>query len=225
MADRELMETVANVPVWDVPTRLFHWVLVALVLGSYTSAQLDAMQVHKWCGLAILTLLLFRLMWGFAGGRHARFSAFVRGPATVLACFRDLMKKSSARFIGHNPLGGWSVVFMLIFLLIQACTGLFANDDAGFEGPLARHVDKETSDFFSHLHSLNIDIVYVLVALHVAAILFYLFKKRENLVKPMISGYKSWHRAVEESPPAHGSVPLAAVLLVIAAGVVYFVVR
>jgi cytochrome b len=216
----------AGVPVWDLPTRLFHWILVALVVLSYVTEQLDDMEVHKWSGITILTLLLFRVAWGFFGGTHARFASFVCGPRAVIRYARGLLKPGAGEFLGHNPLGGWSVVVMLVSLLVQACSGLFANDDSGFEGPLAKYVSKETSDFFSHIHSLNINLLYVLVGLHVLAILFYLFKKRENLVAPMITGYKRSRARLDAraAAAAHGSKLAALVLLLIAAAAVYYAV-
>ena len=122
--------------VWDLPVRLFHWLLVMLVIVSFVTGELGGtwMQIHLWSGYTILGLLLFRLAWGFIGGHHARFSSFVRGPNAVRRYARTLWDRSAPRHLGHNPLGGWSVLAMLLLLLFQVATGLFANDDIFTQG-------------------------------------------------------------------------------------------
>ncbi|HUX23673.1 MAG TPA: cytochrome b/b6 domain-containing protein, partial [Burkholderiales bacterium] len=117
--------------VWDLPLRMFHWMLALLVAVSIVSAEIggNAMQIHLRSGYTILTLVLFRILWGFFGGTHARFASFVRGPATAIAHLKALRSQKSGRHLGHNPAGGWSVMLMLFVLLIQAGTGLFSNDD------------------------------------------------------------------------------------------------
>ena len=215
---------------WDLPTRLFHWALVALIVLSFVSGQLEVMELHEWSGIVILGLLVFRVLWGFFGGTHARFGSFVRGPRAVIAYARNVMKPGAARFAGHNPLGGWSVVLMLACLAVQAGSGLFANDDTNFEGPLAGRVSKATSDFFTHVHHINLNVLYVLVALHVGAVVFYLVKKGENLVRPMVTGYKEWGEAGASGGTGDiehrgGSTLVAVILAAIAAAAVYAVIR
>jgi cytochrome b len=180
--------------VWDLPTRLFHWALVTLVIVSFVSGKVGGtwMRYHMWSGDTILALLVFRLAWGFVGGRYVRFSDFMRGPGAVLRYARTLMHRDAPKHLGHNPLGGWSVLAMLASLLVQASTGLFANDDIITEGPLYPWVSKATSDWLTHIHMLNQQILIVLISLHVAAILFYLMVKHENLIRPMFTGRKYW---------------------------------
>ncbi len=181
--------------VWDLPTRLFHWVLVTLVIASFVTGKIGGtwMRYHMWSGYTILGLLVFRAAWGFVGGRHVRFSAFVRGPGAVLRYARTLLRKDATKYLGHNPLGGWSVLAMLISLLVQTATGLFANDDIITEGPLYPWVSKATSDWLTHIHKLNQQVILFLVSVHVMAVLFYLIIKRENLIQPMFTGRKYWH--------------------------------
>jgi len=181
----------APVRVWDLPTRLFHWALVGLVVASFVTAKLggNLIQWHFWSGYAILALVLFRFAWGFAGGRYARFGSFLFGPRDVLAAARG--SPQAPRTLGHNPLGAVSVFAMLGLVALQALAGLFSNDDIASEGPLARYVSKALSDRLTGLHHLNEKILLVLVALHVAAILFYLLRRRENLVRPMLTGDKA----------------------------------
>ena len=191
--------------VWDLPTRLFHWLLLALVLALVVTAKIgdDWMIWHQRCGQAVLILLVFRIVWGFIGSRHSRFTDFVRGPVAVLSAASDLFRPavSGAKSRGHNPLGGYSVLLMLAALLTQAVTGLFSNDDATFEGPLANRVSKDLSDWFTHIHGINEVVIYILVGVHVAAIAFYWLVRKDNLVGPMITGHKP-HGASETSAAA-----------------------
>ena len=203
-----------SIPIWDIPTRIFHWLLAALVILAFITGKIGgtAMKYHELSGFAVLSLVVFRLVWGFAGGQQSRFSSFVRGPVTVLRYASSLLRKDSAHYIGHNPLGGWSIIAMLISLLLQTGTGLFANDDILTEGPLFHLVSKQTSDWLTGMHHLNQKVLMVLVALHICAIMFYLFAKGENLLIPMITGRKTLEHQIESS---YGS-PIWALLLVVA---------
>ncbi len=214
-----------SVLVWDLPTRLFHWLLVVLVIISFVTGKIggNAMQYHECSGFTIAALLLFRLIWGFVGGRESRFGTFVRGPSAVVRYARTLLRSDSTPFLGHNPLGGWSIIAMLFALLVQAATGLFANDDIITEGPLFDWVSKATSDGLTRIHKLNQEVIIVLVCIHVLAVLFYLFYKRENLVKPMIFGVKEWRGTGPQ--PATGRSWIAALIAGLAALAVYLLVR
>jgi cytochrome b len=214
-------------PVWDLPVRLFHWVLVALILVSFVTAQIggNAMQWHEWSGLSVLSLLLFRLLWGFVGSTYARFASFVRGPRAALAYARALLRGEVPFFPGHNPLGGWMIVLLLASLVLQAGTGLFANDDVMIEGPFARYVTKETSDLLTRVHHFNFNVLATLVGLHVAAALFYLFARRENLILPMLTGRKLIPADQRVAAPRGGPLWLAAALLAACAAAVYLAVR
>ena len=214
-----------SVLVWDLPTRLFHWLLVVLVIISFVTGKIggNAMQYHECSGFSILVLLLFRLVWGFVGSRESRFGTFVLGPSAVARYARTLLRSDSAPFLGHNPLGGWSIIAMLFALLVQAATGLFANDDIITEGPLFDWVGKATSDWLTRVHKLNQEVIIALVCIHVLAVLFYLFYKRENLVKPMIFGVKEWRGTGPQ--PATGRSWIAALIAGLAALAVYLLVR
>lgn len=210
--------------VWDLPTRLFHWLVVTLVLVSFVTGKIGGawMPYHIWSGCAVLGLLMFRLVWGFVGGRHARFSAFVRAPGAVLRYARTLFQPAPPRHLGHNPLGGWSVLAMLLVLSVQAVTGLFANDDIFTEGPLYPWVSKATSDWLTHIHKLNQGVVLLLVGVHVMAILFYLIMKHENLIQPMFTGRKQWHSQGQASDNHLGRAALTAGLVALG---VYLLLR
>jgi len=214
-----------SVRVWDFPTRLFHWLLVFFVIISFVTGKLggNAMPYHEWSGFTILSLLLFRLVWGFVGSRESRFMTFIRGPSAVVRYATTLLRSDSTHYLGHNPLGGWSIIAMIFALLVQAGTGLFANDDIVTQGPLFNWVSKATSDWLTRIHKLNQVLIIALVSIHILALLFYFFYKRENLVKPMITGFKQWSEA--EPEPATGRTWMAAVITGLAGLAVYLLVR
>jgi cytochrome b len=220
-----LLETRPTTIVWDLPLRIFHWVLVLLVISQIVTVSIggNAMEYHALGGYTILALVLFRIMWGFAGGTHARFVDFLRGPATVARYVHLLVKGTAATHRGHNPLGAWSVVLMLSSLLLQAMTGLFANDDVMMEGPLAKHVSGDASALFTAIHDINAAVLMTLISLHILAVLFYLFRRKQNLIGPMFSGKKPIE-LTDARPAKTGNLWLAALLLGASSVIVYFVV-
>lgn len=180
------------VRVWDPWVRLFHWAVASLVAFSWWSGSEGGtvMEYHMLSGYAILTLVLFRVLWGIVGSTHARFADFVRGPRRFLAALRDLAARRPMPYAGHNPVGGWMVLALLAALTVQATTGLFANDDIFVEGPLYGYVTKDTSDLITRVHYWNFNVILALVALHVAGVLYHWIARRENLVGAMITGRK-----------------------------------
>ena len=178
--------------VWDLPVRLFHWVLVGLVAFCWWSGEEGGVMLkyHMWSGYGIFGLLLFRLGWGFVGTRYARFAAFVHGPRQVIASLAALWDRKPLDAAGHNPLGGWMVLALLAVLAVQVGTGLFANDDLFNEGPLYAQVTKALSDRLTAIHHLNFEVLAVLVAIHVLAIVWHRWRKGERLVWAMITGRK-----------------------------------
>jgi cytochrome b len=204
-----------DVPVWDLGVRGFHWALLLLVVTAFITVKIGgtALTYHTWCGYGILALLVFRILWGFVGGTQARFATFVRGPGAVVGALKAMLDRSRHdSSVGHNALGALSVLAMLAALLFQACSGLFVNDeDFAFEGPLYKWAGKELSDKLTSLHHLNEKVIIALVILHLAAIAFYYFFHKENLVRPMITGFKRMRGNVAQS--RHGSTVLAVCLL------------
>ena len=176
-----------RVKVWDLPTRLVHWTLAILVCAALITGQIGggAIDWHRRIGLALVGLVVFRLLWGFVGSRQARFASFWPTPATIVAHLRG-----EWRGLGHNPLGALSVLALLLSIAVQLATGLFANDDIAFRGPLADMVGKALSDRLSAIHRLTSTLLIVLVVLHLGAIAFYAYVKKDNLLKPMITGCK-----------------------------------
>lgn len=181
-------------PIWDLPTRLFHWLLVALIAFSWWAAEYGETDLHIWSGIAVLSLLIFRLLWGFFGSSTARFSNFIRGPKTVRAYLRDA---ASWKRAGHNPLGALSVIALLGLVAAQVGLGLIATDEDGFyEGPLAHFVSIDVSDAARELHEQLFNVLLAFIALHVAAIVYYRFKGK-HLFTPMITGKGELEPGVE----------------------------
>jgi len=185
-------KTGSLVRIWDLPVRLFHWLLVLLVITLFVTGKLGGnwLEWHKRAGFSVLGLVTFRIIWGFAGSYHARFLNFVRGPKAMLAYVKSLPDKEAPHYAGHNPLGAISVLALLTLLLVQAILGLFSNDDVMLEGPYAVLVSKALSDQLTGFHKLNGDFILVLIGLHLAAIAFAYFYKKENLIVPMLTGDK-----------------------------------
>ncbi len=179
-----------RMPIWDLPTRLFHWVLVVLLFTSWLSAWRNAMRLHILCGLCVLALLLFRALWGLIGSDTARFSHFVKSPFAGLGHLMRIARREPDTEVGHNAAGGWMILFMLAILAVQVGTGLCSNDDVFTEGPLALIVGKDRSDWLSHIHRLNFILIEIVVAVHVLTIIAYRVLKGQNLVMPMITGKK-----------------------------------
>jgi cytochrome b len=173
-----------TVRIWDLPVRLFHWAIVLLVPALWATQEWDMLDTHILLGEIMLGLVLWRLLWGVLGSSTARFASFVRGPGAVLRYLRG-----GGKGFGHNPLGGWSVVAMLLLLAVQVGLGLFATDeDALYEGPLAHRVSYETARTIAHRHETVFWVLVALIALHVVAILYYRFIKRDDLITPMFTG-------------------------------------
>lgn len=223
----------SSVRVWDVPVRLFHWTLVILMAVSYFSGRAggDWMKFHFWSGYAIFTLLLFRIVWGFAGSTTARFSDFVKGPSAAFRHVAELVGADRPREAGHNPLGGAMVVVLIFAVLAQVVAGLFAADtDTGMvNGPLALKVADKWVERATAFHSYWINVLLILVAIHVVAVALYLVWKRQNLIGAMVTGRKRADHAVEPGAPkpklSFASSRLAMSLLLASAALVYFIVR
>jgi cytochrome b len=182
----------AQTRVWDLPTRLFHWTLAVLVVLLYATGEYGLLDMtwHFWLGYAVLALLIFRVLWGIFGSQTSRFDDFVRGPFDVAAYARSMFSTNKQPSIGHNPLGGWSVLALLLCVLVQAVTGLFATDEIDTDGPLVARVSTHTVKLMTRVHHWNENVLLALVGLHIGAVLLYLLLKDENLIAPMISGRK-----------------------------------
>lgn len=218
----------APVRVWDLPTRLFHWTLAPAVVGLVITAKIggNAMVWHFRLGYLVLGLVLFRLLWGMVGGRWSRFASFIYAPATVVRYLRGQPRPGEQLDVGHNPLGAFSVFALLGFLAVQLGTGLIADDEIANIGPLNRFVSTDTGLMATGWHKeLGQWILIALVALHVAAIVFYRVARRHDLVRPMFSGDKPLPAGTLASADGLPQRLLALALALACGGVVAWVVR
>ena len=208
---------------WDGPTRVVHWALVALIAFSWWSAQTGHMDWHRWSGYGVLGLVVFRLLWGFVGSASSRFANFVRGPRATFAYMRTLPRRAHADTPGHNPVGALSVLAILAALTVQVFTGLFTVDVDGLEsGPLSDRVSFDVGRVFAKYHHLSFTAIQALVVLHVAAVAFYLTYKRSNLIAPMITGRRTF-----ASDPGLSFAPWwrAVLVALIAGGLTWWVMK
>lgn len=215
------------VKVWDGWVRLFHWGIVACIAVSYVSAQRDAWGIHYASGYTLLALVLFRIAWGLVGSENARFAAFIRSPVAALRELGRFPRREPDTETTHNPAGAWMVLLLLAMLLVQAASGLFTNHDVGFtyspHGPLANVVAEETSEWASGLHVRFVNLLLAAIGLHVAAVLAYALVKRQDLVRPMVTGTKRLPESARA--PRHAPALLGLVLLAAAATAVWGITR
>lgn len=200
----------APIKLWDLPIRVVHWSFVALLPWLWWTAEQGDLDTHVKLGIAMLVLVVFRVLWGLIGTSTARFSRFVRGPVGVARYVRGLFGRAGEPIVGHNPLGALSVVVLLLLLGAQVALGLFAQDTDGlFSGPLNYLVEYDTAEWAREWHEIGFNLILAVVVIHVAAVLFYLAVRRDNLVGPMITGRKRYPAPV--APPT--TVPLWRVAL------------
>jgi cytochrome b len=211
----------ARIRVWDMPTRLAHWLVVVLVVFSWWTAETSRMEWHRWSGYMLLGLVIFRIYWGFAGSSTARFREFVRGPRAIAG----YLKGGWAEAPGHNPLGALNVVALLALMAGQIVLGLFAVDVDGIEsGPLSTFVSFEAGRAAAGWHEAVFNVLMGLVVLHVVAVIYYVFFRKQALVAAMVHGKRAYPEAQPESMR-----PASALRFVIgvalAAGVTWMVAR
>lgn len=214
-----------RVRVWDLPTRLFHWLLVFLIAGLAVTGYVGggAMDWHARLGYAVLTLLFFRIAWGFVGGHWSRFRSFLYAPSSVVAYIGG--RAHPDHLVGHNPLGAGSVFAMLAVLLAQVATGLIGDDEIAFTGPLNRFVSSAAGVRATWYHKeVGQWLLVALVVVHVAAIAWYVRRKRQNLVLPMIVGDKDLAAPAKSSRDDLVSRLAALVLLAACAALVAWIV-
>jgi cytochrome b len=204
--------------IWDLPTRLFHWTLVVLIALQYATAKFHFLDMdwHFRFGYATLTLIVFRVCWGFFGSESSRFTRFVRGPVAVVRYVRSQFSTNPQVSVGHNPLGGWSAIVLIVSVLVQAISGLFASDGVDTEGPLSDKVSSSTVKILTRVHLWNENILLILIALHVVAIALYFVLRHDDLLTPMITGRK----AIAGQPIVFANLRRALLLLIISAGAV-----
>lgn len=210
--------------VWDLPTRIFHWSLLLCIVGLFITVNLGGnwMQWHFRFGYAVFTLLLFRVVWGFVGGRWSRFASFIYAPSTVVAYLKG--RGQPEHSVGHSPMGAGSVFAILGFLLMQVASGLFSDDDIAFQGPLAKLVSSARVSSATWYHKeVGSKVLVALIFLHVVAIFYYLYKKKQNLITPMLQGDKQLPLPVLPSRDDAASRAVAAAVLAACAACVWWV--
>ena len=203
---------------WDLPTRLFHWLVVVLVAAAYATSKLNWMDWHVRIGETLLALVLFRLLWGFFGSETARFHSFLSAPAAAWRHLRHLFRREADVQVGHNSAGGWMVLLLLALLLGETLSGLYVNNDVADDGPLTQWVPAAIANAITALHTILWDALLAAVALHVLAIAAYAVAKGHNLLRPMLTGRKRLPERIRA--PRQASAMLALLLLVISATVV-----
>jgi cytochrome b len=210
------------VRIWDLPTRLFHGALILAFVGLVATAQIggSAMEWHFRRGYTVLALLLFRVVWGWVGGYWSRFAQFVSSPAAALAYARTPFEQRLPS-LGHNPMGAWSVLAILLAMGLQVTAGLFSDDEIATAGPLASYASSQWVSLATRYHtSIGKLAVFALLALHVATALYYRYKRKVDLITPMVSGDKLLPAGTRPSKDSAGTRVLALVVLgLIAVGV------
>ena len=220
-----------RVAVWDLPTRLFHWTLVILFVALWiTGTEPSLLDSHVWIGDAVLVMLLFRLAWGFLGSRHSRFVDFIAGPRAALAHLTEVIAiarhgpapvSKGPPHAGHTRLGGWMILALLTLLLVECVTGLFSTRRHAVDGPLNHLVTDGLGRILTIIHSGAFNVVMALVIIHISAALFYLLRKRENLILPLITGRTCLPDDAAMQEGRFASPYLALALIVLAAIVVW----
>lgn len=215
-----------KIVVWDLPTRVFHWALVAAVVVSYVTGGEEGswFVVHTVAGYLVALLLLFRLLWGFVGSAHSRFSDFLYSPRSVATYIKRLVRLEPPRFIGHNPLGGWMVVLMLVVLVANVVTGLLSGEEDGAGGLLLPLIAAPGEEGLAEIHEVLGNIIVVLACLHILGVAADWVLTRENIVLAMITGGKTVEDStvVAKQQPVAGWRAFAVVLLIALAGFALF---
>lgn len=212
-----------QVQVWDGATRLWHWSIVLLMIFLWYSAEIadDLMDWHMRAGRLLLGLIVFRIVWGFIGSDTSRFANFIKSPAEIIHYLKNKSQHSHAEQIGHNPAGGIMVLVLIAGLIVQATTGLFTSDGYFYGGPFADSIDADLGELFTNIHHIGFKLLLALVAIHILAIIAYLVK-RDNLVRPMVTGKKTLSIPAEVAPRLKSPV-LAFVSAVICVGAIWFI--
>ena len=206
--------------VWDWPTRLFHWMIVLIVPLQWWTAREEMMDVHIVTGQVALGLIIFRILWGLVGSETARFARFLKGPRAML----DYVSGRTGSMLGHNPLGGWSVVAMMLLLVAQVGLGLFATDEDGINsGPLSHLVTFESAIRLAENHETVFKVLLAFIGLHLIAVGWYALVRRDGLLAPMVTGSRQADAGVAGiTPPPLWRVALVAA---IAAGLTLLIVK
>ncbi len=215
----------SKIKVWDIYIRTFHWLLLICILVSFISFRLDEMDIHFISGHCVLALIIFRVIWGVIGSRTALFHTFIKGPGAVLSYVKNPSSEKFKGMIGHSPIAALSVIAMLGIISLQVATGLISDDEILLQGPLAKYVSGEMSYQSTTYHGINAKLIVGLIVLHLAAIAFYRFIKKDDIVKPMVTGQKEVSEDYAEKAPSldEKKPVLAAMAILVAVAIACFV--
>ncbi|MEP2979826.1 MAG: cytochrome b/b6 domain-containing protein [Lentilitoribacter sp.] len=220
-----MANSTAKVKVWDVYIRIFHWLLLICILVSFISFRLDEMDIHFISGHCVLALLIFRVIWGVIGSRTALFHTFIKGPGAILNYVKNPSSEKFKGMIGHSPIAALSVIAMLVVISVQVGTGLISDDEILLQGPLAKYVSGDMSYQATTYHGINAKLIIGLIVLHLAAIAFYRFIKKDDIVKPMVIGQKEvTEDYAEKAPPLdEKKLIVAAMAILVSIAIAYLV--
>jgi cytochrome b len=211
--------------IWDIPTRLFHWAIVITLCYSWYSMEIENdLDHHFLSGYIALGLILFRIIWGIVGSRYARYGSFIYRPSEIIAYAKTLFSREGGKYAGHNPMGGLSVLALLLVILVQTGTGMFADDEDYYFAPLNEYVSSSTASTITEIHEINSKIILGLAVLHIVAIFFYRLYKKEKLFLAMLTGKKPDEQDSYEPIPG-SRLPAAIILAIIVSAAVYGVVN
>lgn len=208
--------------IWDLPTRLFHWLLLLTVISSFVTVKIggNTMIWHIRLGYVALTLITFRLVWGVIGPHHALFKNFLKGPKFIQEYLNNPQETP-----GHSPIGALSVVALLGLFGMQAITGLFTSDEIAFDGPFVKYISSELVELLSRVHRLNEYLLIAITLIHVSAIFIYRFIKKIDLIKPMINGHKMWSKKIPVSRDDSNNRLKALIVLMLTGSIYYYFFR
>ena len=202
MTDIKPRKQTSDLIIWDLPLRVFHWLLVLCVVASVASAKLGLTAIHERSGLAVMALILFRIVWGFSGSQTARFSSFLKSPIYVWYSIQKLMLKQTDDLSGHSALGGYATIMLLTICIVMAVSGSFSTDDILYEGPFA-HFAPDYIKLASSVHHMTENALFAVIVLHLLALFVYFWRLKKNLVPAMITGSRP--KAVGPS----GAIPMS----------------
>lgn len=208
------------VKVWDIPTRLFHWCLVAAFTAAYfTSGSEWYLEYHTIAGYCALALIAFRLFWGFAGNRHARFSSFLKGWREVKIYILNTIDFNPPRYIGHNPAGGWMIMVIIVVTTVLTLTGVITYSGEENRGPLAGLFSYDAGLYARAIHAVLADFIIILIVFHISAALFHDFFLRENIILSMFTGTKedksTWRERLSHTKPGEGRSVIRLVIFIV----------
>lgn len=215
-----------KVLVWDLPLRLFHWLFASTILMLWLTAELgsDFIDYHMQLGYFALGLIIFRILWGLIGPKHARFSQFIPSPTALINYIKQSKQGNAPHYAGHNPLGSLMVILMIVLILMQAVSGLFIDDDVYSSGPYYGLMSNGFEKVMSFIHHNVFDFIIAAIVLHLGAIFYYWRVKKQNLVLPMITGKKPADKVNNEDKIPHSKIPLAIIVVALTITFVYWLV-